>query len=99
MNYDFPHNPSTPINPRSDYAILEFLTGVATAGFIAWKLTVKHAMVSATIGSRANTHQLILIRYAKSSSHLFIKYHATGDATSNDIRTSLRKSFDKSSTS
>src|SRR5690348_7002362 len=38
------------------------------------------------------------MRYAKSCNHLFIKYHATGDAMSSDIITSFIKSFDNNNT-
>src|SRR5689334_5854615 len=51
-----------------------------------------------SIPAMANTHQLILIRYAKSCSQLFIKYHATGEATTNAITTKRRNSFESNST-
>ena len=42
----------------------------------------------------ANTHQLIEVRYAKSSSHLFIAHHASGAAIINASITNCKKSFD-----
>ena len=41
-----------------------------------------------------NTHPLIVIRYAKSCSQLFIKYQATGTATSKAAATIISKSLD-----
>src|ERR1051326_2589750 len=51
-----------------------------------------------TIPLTAKTHQLILVRYAKSSNHLFIAHHAIGAAMTNAINTSCKKSFDRSDT-
>ncbi len=50
------------------------------------------------IPAATNTHQLILIRHAKSCSQLFIKYHASGDAINIDIKTSFKKSLESKPT-
>src|SRR6185436_11716409 len=76
------------------YSLLKALTGLAIAALIAWKLTVSMAISRAVNPATANIHQLILIRYAKSSSHLFIAHHAIGDAMMMAIITSLRKSVE-----
>lgn len=65
---------------------------------MAWKLIVNNAMKKAKAAAKTNTDQLILMRYAKFCSQLCIKYHATGDAISMAMPTSLKKSFDRSRT-
>jgi hypothetical protein len=60
-------------------------TGFAIAALIAWKLIVANAIMITNAPARANIHQLILIRYAKSCSHLVneIIYHGNGEHKSN----------------
>ena len=76
------------------YSVRKDFTGFATAAFIAWKLTVNNAISNARIPATKNIHQLIDTRYAKSSSHLFIAHHATGNAITEAISTSFKKSFE-----
>src|SRR5690242_7959558 len=64
------------------------------AALIAWKLTVINAISNAAKPETTNTHHSILIRYAKSCSHVFITYHATGTAMIAEIKTSFKKSVD-----
>ena len=59
-------------------------------------LIVIKAIANAVTVVITNTAQLILIRYAKSCSHLFITHQATGDAIKMATATSLIKSFDNS---
>jgi hypothetical protein len=47
---------------------------------------------------KTNIHQLTLVRYAKSCSHLFVAHQAIGAAMSEPVNTRLTKSFDKSKT-
>src|SRR6185436_17449967 len=51
-------------------------------------------MISAAKPAAANTHQLIVILYAKFSSHELIAYHATGKAMIEAINTKPKNSFD-----
>src|SRR5688572_10583037 len=76
------------------HSVLKLFTGLAIAAFIAWKLIVSSAIKTAKHPAAKNTHQLILMWYAKSCSQLFIAHHATGKATRADIITSFRKSLD-----
>ena len=62
---------------------------------MAWKLTVINAIRIAAIPATANTHQLMVVRYAKSCSHECMIHHATGVAITNETMISTRKSFDK----
>src|SRR5687768_2198487 len=68
-----------------NYSVLKLFTGLAIAAFIAWKLIVNNAINNAIAPAAANTHQLILILYAKSSSHLFINHQDRGTAMNTDI--------------
>ena len=68
------------------------------AVLIAWKLIVASAITTASKPAAKNIHQLILMRYAKSLSQLFIKYQATGDAITKATITSLMKSFESNNT-
>src|SRR5689334_14944341 len=61
-------------------------------------LTVINAIKSAIKPAAINTHQLMVIRYAKFSSQLFMKYHANGEAISIDNKTSPKKSFESKPT-
>jgi len=44
------------------YSVLKLFTGLASAAFIAWKLTVTSAIMMATSPPAANNHQLMLMR-------------------------------------
>jgi len=66
------------------------------AALIAWKLIVASAINTANKPAAINIHALMLIRYAKSLSQLFITNHAMGEATTNAINTSRSKSFESS---
>src|SRR6478735_2928996 len=83
---------------HNSYSVRNDLTGFAIAAFIAWKLIVANAIITANNPAAINIHALILIRYAKSLSQLFITYHASGDAIRNAISTSFIKSFESSNT-
>ena len=76
------------------YSVLKLFTGFATAALKAWKLMVITAINMASNPDMAKIHQLISVLYAKSASHLCIKYQATGAAIKNDINTSFKNSFD-----
>src|SRR6185369_17520919 len=78
------------------YSVLKLFTGFAIAAFIAWKLTVSNATSNAAAPAIANSHQLMLILYEKSCSHLCITYHAIGNAMTLAMITSFTKSFDNS---
>lgn len=54
------------------YSVRRLFTGFANAAFIAWKLTVSNAINKAVAPAAINIDQPILIRYAKSCSHLCI---------------------------
>src|SRR5204862_54507 len=73
-------------------------TGLATAALIDWMLIVASTIITARKPVEINIHALILMRYAKSLSQLFIAYHATGEARINAITTSLIKSFESNNT-
>jgi len=47
----------------SHYALLKLFTGLLTAAFIAWKLTVANAINITNIPAEANIHQLNEILY------------------------------------
>ena len=47
------------VNP---YSLLKLSTGLATAAFIAWKLTVTNAISITMIAAIANNHQLCVMR-------------------------------------
>src|SRR4030095_3737162 len=51
-------------------------------------------MINASEPATINIHQPMEMRYAKSCSHLCMKYQAKGEAINNAIVTSFRKSFD-----
>src|SRR6188474_2067770 len=76
------------------HSVLKDFTGLAIAAFIAWKLTVNNAISKVHRPAIRNTVQLILILYAKSSSHLFIHHHAIGKAMKAATNVSFKKSFD-----
>ncbi len=76
------------------YSLLKLFTGFAIAAFIACKLIVSNARSTAANPARMNTSQPIFILYAKSCSHLFMKYQASGDAIMIAMTTSFKKSFD-----
>src|SRR6476646_5693144 len=76
------------------YSVRKDFTGLATPAFIAWKPTVNTAMSNARTPDTKNIHQLIDTRYAKSSSHLCIAHHAMGNAITEEISTSFKKSTD-----
>ncbi len=78
------------------YSVLKLFTGFAIAAFIAWKLIVASAIMTAKNPAAKNNHQLILMRYAKSCSHLCMINHASGDAITKATITSLIKSLDRS---
>ena len=80
------------------YSVLKDFTGLATAALIAWKLIVNNAINKAINVVMANTTQLIVVRYAKLCSHLFITSHARGEAIIAAITTSFKKSVESSAT-
>ena len=82
----------------SNYSVLKLFTGFAIAAFIALKLIVINAINKAITPAMINIHQLIAVRYAKSSSHRLIAQPATGKAITEEIITSLRKSLDNIAT-
>jgi hypothetical protein len=47
---------------RAYYSVLRFLTGLLTAAFTAWKLTVMKAIANAKTAATRNTHQVISTR-------------------------------------
>jgi hypothetical protein len=47
---------------RLYYSVRKLFTGFAIAAFIAWKLIVASAIISATSPPAANNHQLMLMR-------------------------------------
>src|SRR5262245_43114672 len=75
------------------YSVLRDFTGFATAALTAWTPMVKNAIKIANDPARINTHHAIEMRYAKSCSHLFMKYHANGAAMNNATITNLKKSL------
>src|ERR1700722_371915 len=83
---------------HDSYSVLKLFTGFATAAFIAWKLIVTNATITASIPANAKIHQLIFILYAKFCNQLFITNHASGEAITNEMKMSLIKSFDKRKT-
>ena len=85
-------------NHGSYYSVLKLFTGFAIAALIAWKLIVATAIITASKPVAINIHALILVRYAKSLSQLFVAYHAMGEARINAITTSLIKSFESNNT-
>jgi len=68
------------------------------AALIALKLTAINAINKDEHAAKMKIHQFIVIRYAKSCSHLFIKYHATGNASTEAIKVSFTKSLDNNAT-
>jgi len=48
--------------PESHHSVRKLFTGLDTAAFIAWKLTVAIVMTTASTAVPANTHGLMLIR-------------------------------------
>jgi len=71
---------------------------LATAAFIACKLIVINSMNKATNVVITKTVQLMLVRYAKLCSQLFITNQASGEAIITATITSFRKSFDSKAT-
>src|ERR1700751_5260528 len=61
-------------------------------------LNVSNATISIDEPLNANIHQLNVVRYAKSSSHLFIAHQARGAAMTNANNTSVINSFESSAT-
>src|SRR6478672_2449058 len=61
-------------------------------------LTVIKAIKTAITPAATNTHQPMLIRYAKFCNQLFMKYHANGEAMRIDKKTSFKKSFESKPT-
>jgi len=57
------------IDPFTIHSFRNDTTGLATAAFIAWKLTVIKAIKIAAIPATINIHQLTVILYAKPCSH------------------------------
>src|SRR5215217_837817 len=57
------------VKQRDAYSVLKLFTGLETATLMAWKEMVANAITSASKPANANIHQLMFIRYAKSSSH------------------------------
>src|SRR6266487_6759224 len=53
-----------------------------------------HVIISADKTDTAKTHQLMVVRYAKSCSHLFINNHAMGAEIKNETIINRKKSFD-----
>ena len=45
------------------HSVLKLFTGLTTAAFIAWKLTVINAINITNKAADANSHQLMVIRY------------------------------------
>src|SRR5689334_20115387 len=80
------------------HSVLRLFTGLVTAARSAWTLMVISAIKSAAMVVITKTVQLMFFRYAKSSNHLFITHHATGEAMSTEITTSFRNSFESSAT-
>lgn len=80
------------------YSDFKDFTGFVIAALIACELTVNNAMIIANAPANANIHHWILILYAKSCNHLFIRYHVNGVAMTMEITTSLIKSPDNSVT-
>ena len=72
--------------------------GLTIAALIALKLTATNAISKDEHAATMNIHQFIVIRYAKSCSHLFIKYQATGNASTEAINVSFTKSLDNNVT-
>src|SRR5688572_4420189 len=93
-----PHNYRDNRDSVTAHSVRSDFTGLAIAAFIAWKLTVNSATNKVHRPAMTNTDQWIFILYAKSSSHLFMKYQATGNAMIEATRVSFRKSFDNNAT-
>jgi hypothetical protein len=65
---------------------------------MAWILMVKNA-INKAVAQPVRMIQIVNgALYAKPSSHLLMKYHASGAATKKDMLTSVRKSLDKRET-
>ena len=79
---------------QTDYSLLKLFTGLAIAALIAWKLTLINAMMMDPIPAIKNKPQLNSILYAKFSSHLCIKYHASGVAIAKAIMIRNTNSFE-----
>ena len=77
-----------------NYSLLKLFTGLVIAAFIAWKLTVRSAIRIAANPAARNIHQLIATRYSKLCNQLCIIHQATGNATRQEIRTKIKKSFE-----
>lgn len=82
------------IQTITHYSLRKLSTGLATAAFIAWKLTVSNAINKAETPASTNIHQLIFIRYAKLCSHLFIDQYDKGNAMMHAIKTSFINSLE-----
>src|SRR4030095_6654434 len=80
------------------HSVRKLFTGLASAAFIAWKLTVSNAIANAATIAPPKIHQLILTLYGKSFNQSFIAHQATGKAINAAITTSTRKFFDNSPT-
>ena len=79
-----------------NYSSLRAFTGLATAARKLCQLTVNKAMVKAVSPAKTNIHQLMVVRYAKPSSHFPMAYHEMGTAMANAKATHLIKSLLKS---
>src|SRR6185503_175563 len=62
----------------ANYSLLKLLTGLAIAAFTVWKLEVSTAASNIPAPLAANIHQLMVVRSAKPSIHLFMAYHPIG---------------------
>ena len=80
------------------FQVLKLFTGFSAAAFIDWKLTVIIATNTDITPPAVNIHQLMSVRYANDSNHLFVAHHARGDAINMAIATNLRKSPDNNAT-
>src|SRR6266498_2610244 len=81
------------------YSERRLLTGFLIAAFTAWVLIVTSAITIEAMPANANTHQPMLVRYAKSDNHFCMAHQATGNAISVAITMSNKKSFDNNFTS
>src|SRR5687768_18236676 len=75
------------------YSVLKLFTGLASAAFIAWKLTVINAINMAAVPAITNAVQPICILNAKSCNHLFTPQYANGAAIAIEMQTMIKKSF------
>ena len=82
----------------SNHSERRLFTGFTLAALTVCRPMVANAMMNAMIPAPRNTHQLKSMRDAKSSSHLCIKNHDTGRATTAEKITSFMKYLDHSTT-